>query len=255
MGYWRHHLLASSIRTLANLDVFLQHIALPKLHDTNVVMLHCAKSTLGTGGSLMSPSMAAFAEELSTIPTLFALGEEHPTWHRALAVTLSLMVDCTDQHVCRPHLPRWWTVAVMPTKMADGGCNAFQDGGFFRSIWPPAKPTKMADYPCLLLLKSHCPNLGYTKLDPTFAVNIRHNPRTEEAANADAVPQSGRAAVAEWSDCSPRTRVNRVNPRPGTSRIFARGTRAGRCRWSASFHGDLPFLSPLHSCAAPYSPN
>ncbi|KAJ8895321.1 hypothetical protein PR048_000646 [Dryococelus australis] len=36
--------------------------------------------------------------------------------------------------------------------------------------------------------------------------------------------------------------------------IFASGNRAGRCRWSAVFLGDLPFLPPSHSGAAPYSP-
>ncbi|KAJ8882712.1 hypothetical protein PR048_014524 [Dryococelus australis] len=41
-------------------------------------------------------------------------------------------------------------------------------------------------------------------------------------------------------------------PRPG-DRIFASGNRAGRCRWSAGFLGDLPFPLPLHSGAAPYS--
>ncbi|KAJ8895015.1 hypothetical protein PR048_000324 [Dryococelus australis] len=42
---------------------------------------------------------------------------------------------------------------------------------------------------------------------------------------------------------------------PGTKghfRIFACEIRAGRCRWSACFLGDLPFHPPLHSGAAPY---
>ncbi|KAJ8888871.1 hypothetical protein PR048_008365 [Dryococelus australis] len=42
-------------------------------------------------------------------------------------------------------------------------------------------------------------------------------------------------------------------PRPG-HRVFACGNRAGRCRWSAGFLGDLPFLPPFHSGVAPYSP-
>ncbi|KAJ8867568.1 hypothetical protein PR048_031370 [Dryococelus australis] len=33
---------------------------------------------------------------------------------------------------------------------------------------------------------------------------------------------------------------------------FARANRAGRCRWSAGFLGDLPFPPPLHSSAAPH---
>ncbi|KAJ8871789.1 hypothetical protein PR048_028129 [Dryococelus australis] len=48
------------------------------------------------------------------------------------------------------------------------------------------------------------------------------------------------------------------NARPDHSRIFASGNRAGRCRWSADFLGDLasppPPLRPLHSGAAPFSP-
>ncbi|KAJ8871970.1 hypothetical protein PR048_028310 [Dryococelus australis] len=38
-----HHLLAPSRRTLANLDVFLQFIALHKLHVSIAVMIHCLK--------------------------------------------------------------------------------------------------------------------------------------------------------------------------------------------------------------------
>ncbi|KAJ8888693.1 hypothetical protein PR048_008185 [Dryococelus australis] len=36
--------------------------------------------------------------------------------------------------------------------------------------------------------------------------------------------------------------------------IFACGNRARRCRWLASFLGDISVRSPLHSGAAPYSP-
>ncbi|KAJ8881880.1 hypothetical protein PR048_018366 [Dryococelus australis] len=45
----------------------------------------------------------------------------------------------------------------------------------------------------------------------------------------------------------------RVQSPAGSLRIFACGNRAGRCRWSAGFLGDLPFPPPLHSGAAPYS--
>ncbi|KAJ8882385.1 hypothetical protein PR048_014192 [Dryococelus australis] len=51
----------------------------------------------------------------------------------------------------------------------------------------------------------------------------------------------------------PPTTANLVqSPGPG-HRIFASGNRAGRFRWSVGFLGDLPFPSPLHSGAAPYS--
>ncbi|KAJ8870033.1 hypothetical protein PR048_029044 [Dryococelus australis] len=39
------------------------------------------------------------------------------------------------------------------------------------------------------------------------------------------------------------------NPRPGRSRVFASGYRAGRCRWSAGFLRDIPFPQPLQSGA------
>ncbi|KAJ8895429.1 hypothetical protein PR048_000761 [Dryococelus australis] len=40
---------------------------------------------------------------------------------------------------------------------------------------------------------------------------------------------------------------------PAGSPVFASGKRAGRCRWSAGFLGDLPFPPPLHSGTALYS--
>ncbi|KAJ8888757.1 hypothetical protein PR048_008249 [Dryococelus australis] len=40
----------------------------------------------------------------------------------------------------------------------------------------------------------------------------------------------------------------------GRSRIVTCGNRAGQCRWSAGFLGDLPFPPPFHSVAAPYPP-
>ncbi|KAJ8870165.1 hypothetical protein PR048_029178 [Dryococelus australis] len=44
------------------------------------------------------------------------------------------------------------------------------------------------------------------------------------------------------------TKANRVKIPSGV----ARGDRAGRCRWSAGFLGDLPFPSTIHFGAAPY---
>ncbi|KAJ8875843.1 hypothetical protein PR048_023745 [Dryococelus australis] len=62
------------------------------------------------------------------------------------------------------------------------------------------------------------------------------------------------ATVAEQLACSPPTKTIQVQSPAGSLRIFACGNRAGRCRWSASFLGDLPFPPPFHSGAAPYSP-
>ncbi|KAJ8893611.1 hypothetical protein PR048_006211 [Dryococelus australis] len=48
-------------------------------------------------------------------------------------------------------------------------------------------------------------------------------------------------AVIERLDSSPSIKAKRVQSRPSHSRTFASGNRAGRCRWSASFLGGLPF--------------
>ncbi|KAJ8878035.1 hypothetical protein PR048_022498 [Dryococelus australis] len=63
------------------------------------------------------------------------------------------------------------------------------------------------------------------------------------------------AAVAERLHCSPPTKENQVRSPAGSLPDFAIGNRAGRWRWFADFLGDLPFLPPLHSGAAPLSPN
>ncbi|KAJ8880696.1 hypothetical protein PR048_017166 [Dryococelus australis] len=60
------------------------------------------------------------------------------------------------------------------------------------------------------------------------------------------------AEVAEQLDRSPPTKANRVRSPAGSLRIFASGDRAGRCRWSADFLGNLRFPPPLDSSAAPY---
>ncbi|KAJ8867415.1 hypothetical protein PR048_031216 [Dryococelus australis] len=46
-------------------------------------------------------------------------------------------------------------------------------------------------------------------------------------------------------------RLTGFDSRPDNSRIYSRGNRAGRCRWSAGFLGDIPF--PL--AATPYPPH
>ncbi|KAJ8895308.1 hypothetical protein PR048_000633 [Dryococelus australis] len=63
------------------------------------------------------------------------------------------------------------------------------------------------------------------------------------------------AVKAEWLECSRPTKANRVQYPVGPLLIFASGSRAGRCHWSAGFLGDLPFPLPLHSGAAPFSPH
>ncbi|KAJ8873096.1 hypothetical protein PR048_026712 [Dryococelus australis] len=60
--------------------------------------------------------------------------------------------------------------------------------------------------------------------------------------------------VAEWLACSPPTKAIRVQSPVGPLRIFGCGNRAGRCRWSAGFLGNLPFPLPFHSGTPLYSP-
>ncbi|KAJ8878616.1 hypothetical protein PR048_019197 [Dryococelus australis] len=59
--------------------------------------------------------------------------------------------------------------------------------------------------------------------------------------------------VAERLACSPPTPLRiGFDPRTRHPRIFARGDRDGRCRWSG-FLGDLPFPPLFYCAAAPYS--
>ncbi|KAJ8890020.1 hypothetical protein PR048_009526 [Dryococelus australis] len=58
---------------------------------------------------------------------------------------------------------------------------------------------------------------------------------------------SSEATVAERLDCSPLTNSKRVQSPAHSPRFFASGNRAGRCRWSAGFLGDLPFPGHFHT--------
>ncbi|KAJ8878508.1 hypothetical protein PR048_019086 [Dryococelus australis] len=64
----------------------------------------------------------------------------------------------------------------------------------------------------------------------------------------------GGGTVAERLTCSPPTKAFRVQSPAGSLRMLARGNRAGRCRWSAGFLGNLPFPLSYHSGTALYSP-
>ncbi|KAJ8885403.1 hypothetical protein PR048_011600 [Dryococelus australis] len=63
--------------------------------------------------------------------------------------------------------------------------------------------------------------------------------------------------VAERLDNSPPTKVNRVQHPTGSLQIFASGNRAGRCRWSVGFLGDLPLPPPpsFRRCSTLTSPS
>ncbi|KAJ8881162.1 hypothetical protein PR048_017635 [Dryococelus australis] len=62
------------------------------------------------------------------------------------------------------------------------------------------------------------------------------------------------ATVTERLACSPLSKAVRVQSPAGSIRIFLCRNRAGQCRWSAGFLGDLPFPPLFHSGATPYSP-
>ncbi|KAJ8890601.1 hypothetical protein PR048_010110 [Dryococelus australis] len=66
------------------------------------------------------------------------------------------------------------------------------------------------------------------------------------------LPSAG-ATAAEPLACSPPTKVIWAQFPAGSLRIFACGNPAGRCLWSTDFLGDLPFPTPFHSGAPPYS--
>ncbi|KAJ8876192.1 hypothetical protein PR048_024101 [Dryococelus australis] len=81
-------------------------------------------------------------------------------------------------------------------------------------------------------------------------------PRLTARVQCFAVPNSTtfESTLAERLACSPPTKAIWVQFPAGPLRIFACGNRAGRCRWSAGFLGDLSFPPHFHSGAAPYSP-
>ncbi|KAJ8875246.1 hypothetical protein PR048_023141 [Dryococelus australis] len=77
---------------------------------------------------------------------------------------------------------------------------------------------------------------------PEYFLQCNYSSRRSGATGPLGATVVGRLA------CSPPIKA------AGSLRIFACGNRAGRCRWSAGFLGDLPLTPPLHSSAVPYSP-
>ncbi|KAJ8897432.1 hypothetical protein PR048_002778 [Dryococelus australis] len=71
--------------------------------------------------------------------------------------------------------------------------------------------------------------------------------------HVDTSIKAAHATVSERLACSPPTKTIRVQSPAGSLRIFARGNRVGRCRWSTGFLGCLQLPPPLHSGAGPYS--
>ncbi|KAJ8868484.1 hypothetical protein PR048_030012 [Dryococelus australis] len=72
----------------------------------------------------------------------------------------------------------------------------------------------------------------------TLTTQWRHHPHVLLSSTVTYVANPPPPLVVERLACSPPTMAGH--------RIFARGNRAGRCFWSASFLGNLPF-PPLHS--------
>ncbi|KAJ8871161.1 hypothetical protein PR048_027466 [Dryococelus australis] len=90
-------------------------------------------------------------------------------------------------------------------------------------------------------------------LASTWLINVLDEKYTRNSNESQKGPLRHRGAtVAERLACLPPTKANRVQSPAGSLRMFACGNRAGRCRWSAGFFGDLPFPPPFHSGAAPY---
>ncbi|KAJ8876103.1 hypothetical protein PR048_024012 [Dryococelus australis] len=90
---------------------------------------------------------------------------------------------------------------------------------------------------------------------PDLISNVQRGLRLEDDINKLITSMPRRATVPKRLDYLPPTKANRVQPPAGPLRIFACGDRAGRCRLSASYLGDIPLPSPLHSGAAPFSPH
>ncbi|KAJ8895608.1 hypothetical protein PR048_000944 [Dryococelus australis] len=65
----------------------------------------------------------------------------------------------------------------------------------------------------------------------------------------------GAAVVERLGRRSHSTKVNRVQSQARSLRIFASENRAGRCRWSEGFLGDILFPLSLHSTAASFPPH
>ncbi|KAJ8896538.1 hypothetical protein PR048_001882 [Dryococelus australis] len=93
-------------------------------------------------------------------------------------------------------------------------------------------------------LKKHGPN----KYQIVSEVNPNHSQSHEDSGEDEEDPQ-----CICCTDAFLQSVTSGFNPEPGHFRIVARRERAGRCRWLASFLGDLLVSSAFHSGAAPYS--
>ncbi|KAJ8867704.1 hypothetical protein PR048_031507 [Dryococelus australis] len=73
-------------------------------------------------------------------------------------------------------------------------------------------------------------------------------------ATARWLPWLTGAVGAEWLDCSPPTKTNRVHSPAGSHPDFLKWESC-RCRWVTCFLGNLPFTPSLRSGAASLSPH
>ncbi|KAJ8874174.1 hypothetical protein PR048_025016 [Dryococelus australis] len=90
------------------------------------------------------------------------------------------------------------------------------------------------------------------------ALEFRHcSRRTSQQGELGLIPDRFTPDFHKWESCRtavPPSKANWVQYPTGSLRIFTSGNRAGRCRWSAGFFGDLPFPPLSRSGIAPYSP-
>ncbi|KAJ8881598.1 hypothetical protein PR048_018084 [Dryococelus australis] len=100
-----------------------------------------------------------------------------------------------------------------------------------------------------LIPSEACENRARSVL--TAACSPRHRVGDSPLPSALPSPSSAAGCAVPSGRTGSLTEVKRVTK----YRRFASGNRAGRCRWSAGFLGDLPFPPSLHSGAAPFSPH
>ncbi|KAJ8888187.1 hypothetical protein PR048_007674 [Dryococelus australis] len=97
----------------------------------------------------------------------------------------------------------------------------------------------------------------YTTIHFTRDVNTRTSNLPLGAGSQECICRARRVAVNVLTHQAPCRAFRSPNPLPllPVLGFSQNGNRAGRCRWSAGFLGDLPFPPPLHFGAQPYSPH
>ncbi|KAJ8887795.1 hypothetical protein PR048_014013 [Dryococelus australis] len=149
----------------------------------------------------------------------FICRHRYPSLHHMYSNT-ALQPDCFYKE-----MPTFQLRAVTPVRSGINHSRAPGNGIMSGSAWGEGRVV-----------------VGYPPPPPRAWSTARNNSKKEYAE-----------IRCQWLYYSPPTKANRVRFPAGRPRIFARGTRAGRLRWSAGFLGDFPFPPHFYSGAAPYS--